>query len=298
VDPGYHLSRFPIIGVNLLTCNLRSMPEMKQWTEFCLQSLRESDLLDFPHYIVVVDNGSDDGTVEWLQAQEGLFVLPQGKNVGIAQGRNIGHRHLLSGLPHRPEYIVEIHNDHLFPGQWLRPLVCLLEEDQAVGIACSSLVTNKGYFGSPVLSIMPSMGYRNCRTRVEQQAARMREPVVKPGLQHPCLKRVSVMEQVGLYDEGMVGSNWEDVEDCYRWYKAGHQIMVHRGSVVYHYYCKSRQQIEGAAFDDHFYRNKERYYALHPEDAHLFLILFSRWLEPRGGVYDRAVPPPRSRLRG
>jgi rhamnopyranosyl-N-acetylglucosaminyl-diphospho-decaprenol beta-1,3/1,4-galactofuranosyltransferase len=53
----------------------------------CLQALREQSRL--PDEIIVINNGSDDGTAQWLDEQNGLTVIHQG-NLGGAGGFHRG----------------------------------------------------------------------------------------------------------------------------------------------------------------------------------------------------------------
>lgn len=58
-----------------------------RYTEHCFQTLRDNAGCDFDHFIV--DQGSVDGTAEWLLAQEDLTVMTLSENVGICRGLNL-----------------------------------------------------------------------------------------------------------------------------------------------------------------------------------------------------------------
>jgi GT2 family glycosyltransferase len=59
------------------------------YTKLCFQSLWDKAGRDFDHY--VIDNGSTDGTAEWLQDQEHRFAHLSllDENVGISKGSNL-----------------------------------------------------------------------------------------------------------------------------------------------------------------------------------------------------------------
>jgi len=286
----------PIIGINMLTCNHRAMPEMFQFTQHAVESLLDSDLQDYPFNFVVVDNGSNDHTITWLGERPEVHVIPLGENKGISKARNIGYRWLIEQA-RPPDYFLEVHNDHFFPSKWLKPLMTSMATDHKIGIVSPGLITNHGYFGSPIYRLQPSKPYHRLRLEIDIQAARCCRPnLIKPGLQHPCLKRVDIAldlayrsdnGRLDFYDEQMEGSNWEDLEEACRYHEAGWKVVVNRGSVVYHYYAKSRVEIAGADFDRFYYANAQRFYELHP-DGHPFVHMFSLWMDPNhDGVYAR-----------
>lgn len=57
------------------------------FTQHCFQTLRDNAGVEFDWYIL--DQGSTDGTVDWLLGQDDLDVTELGENVGISAGLNI-----------------------------------------------------------------------------------------------------------------------------------------------------------------------------------------------------------------
>ncbi|MEQ1690715.1 MAG: glycosyltransferase [Gemmatimonas sp.] len=107
------------------------------YTKRCLLSL---DLhTDQPWHAVILDNGSIDGTREWLSALDDPRVTTAlgTENRGVAGGRN----RLLELIGDRvPEdgFVVFIDNDlEFFPG-WLPPFLDLFKQDPSAGIASGS----------------------------------------------------------------------------------------------------------------------------------------------------------------
>lgn len=60
-----------------------------KYNKLCLKSLKCSH----PHEIVVVDNGSTDGTVKWLKTQD-ITLIDNGVNLGMAYGMNTLYDHI------------------------------------------------------------------------------------------------------------------------------------------------------------------------------------------------------------
>jgi hypothetical protein len=77
------------------------------YTQHCFQTLRENAGCAYDHY--VLDQASDDGTVEWLNEQDDLDVTFASENIGI----NAGLNHLLEAVADDDYYdvIVKFDND-------------------------------------------------------------------------------------------------------------------------------------------------------------------------------------------
>lgn len=90
--------------------NLNGFPHIKG----CVHSLRRHTR--GPVELIVVDNGSKDGSLEWLEEQPDVRVVPLGKNLGAPAARNYGLQIA------RGETIVFCDNDVVFTPRW-RPLL-------------------------------------------------------------------------------------------------------------------------------------------------------------------------------
>jgi GT2 family glycosyltransferase len=97
----------------------------------CLESLRQ---LDYPNYeVVVVDNGSSDGSVEAVRAAfVDVTVLEVGENLGFAEGNNVGLRHALT---HGADYVLLLNNDTEVSPDCISLLVGAVEATPQAGVA-------------------------------------------------------------------------------------------------------------------------------------------------------------------
>lgn len=263
-----------MIGINLLTCNHR--PEHFLATQVAVESLFGSDALKGARpRLVAVDNGSTDGTVTFLR-ESGFEVLALEHNAGIAAGRNLGYRILFDGPA--VDIIVEVHNDMCFPRVWLTPLLDTMAEDERIGLACASLVTQRGVLGSPRVPISYEWPRERIFDVVETAAAAARRPGLRrPGLQHPVAKRVAMLREIGLYDEQFAGANFEDTDEIYRAISAGWRYVVVGDSVVWHWYVFSRLEV-GPDYGRTFHENQQRFMAKWP-DARGFLDTYRAQME-------------------
>jgi GT2 family glycosyltransferase len=93
-----------------------------------LDSLAAADLLDTT--VLVVDNGSFDGTLEVVQRRHPTaHCLQTGRNLGYAGGNNVGIRH---AMRHGADVIAVMNNDTLVEPSFWPPLVAAAREGHAV----------------------------------------------------------------------------------------------------------------------------------------------------------------------
>lgn len=184
-----------------------------------LENLRESIaiLRDEPiDEIIVVNNGSQDGTTEWLDEQEGLLIIHR-ENYGAGPGRN-------SGLDYAGEFDYVLMLDGgirpLRGGTW--KMLDYLErtpEADVIGVEIPNFETdyNKAWrrWPEPILD-----AYRN--TRLSHTAY--------------CLCRARAWDGFRFCEEGPFGEpGWgaDDDEMMYQWNDAG--IVVHVCTDVHPY---------------------------------------------------------------
>ena len=91
----------------------------KDLTIDCLESLQRVNYLNFN--ILVVDNGSTDGSVELLKEKfPEVSILVLEKNLGYAAGNNRGFDSL---KPDPPEFVIFLNNDTTVDENFIEPLV-------------------------------------------------------------------------------------------------------------------------------------------------------------------------------
>jgi len=101
-----------------------------EYTKKCLESIAAKT--PEPHEIIIVDNGSTDGTVEWLRnlaAENSNYRLIENKeNLGFALGNNKGIAEA------KGDYIVLMNNDVVVTPGWLKRLVGVAQKKPQIGI--------------------------------------------------------------------------------------------------------------------------------------------------------------------
>src|SRR5579884_1068692 len=105
----------------------------------CLDSLQSQTLK--PH-IIVVDNGSDDGSVELVEKEyPRIELIRHDRNKGYAGGVNPGFRR---AIELKADYAAPFNNDAVADRHWLEELVNYLSGHPDVGIAACKLLNADG----------------------------------------------------------------------------------------------------------------------------------------------------------
>ncbi len=103
----------PEVCVIVVNCDGRSM------TERCLETLGKSDYPSAKVKVVVVDNGSQDGSVAWLQRKHpDVHVVANDRNLGFTPACNQG-----AAAAGEASVLVFLNNDVRVEAAWLRELV-------------------------------------------------------------------------------------------------------------------------------------------------------------------------------
>lgn len=107
----------------------------------CVESLKK---VVYPnHNILIVDNGSTDGSESILRSLfPDIEVIQTGANLGYAGGNNIGIRH---ALERGADYIWLLNNDTIVDSRCLKYMVCAAEAGDRVGMVGSKIY----YLDSP-----------------------------------------------------------------------------------------------------------------------------------------------------
>jgi GT2 family glycosyltransferase len=99
----------------------------------CLPALAQQTLPD--HEVIVVDNGSRDGSVAWLRAAHpGVRVVALDTNLGFARGNNLG-MHLA-----RAPFVVALNNDTIPAPTFLAELLRPFGQSDDIGMVAGVLV--------------------------------------------------------------------------------------------------------------------------------------------------------------
>jgi GT2 family glycosyltransferase len=199
----------------------------RQHLETCLTAVAEQQGVSFE--TILVDNGSTDGSVEFVRQRfpwVRLVALPE--NHGFAGGNNAGAREA------RGEYLALLNNDTAADPNWLRALVAGLDRASGFAIATSCIV----YMDDPTRVDSAGDGllrwggpFKHHHGGPVAQVRESREVFAACGC--ACLLPRRVFEELGGFDEDFFVSN-EDVDLSYRARTRGYRVRYVADAVVRH----------------------------------------------------------------
>ncbi len=190
-------------------------------TQKTLESLEKNT--NYPFELVISDNASTDGTIGFLKAK-GYPIIENEHPVDLAAALNQGMRYLLDKT--NIHYIGWIHNDMTFYPNWLSRLVDQIHRRKDIGKLAPDSLNRYGPDDPDFAEKFMAEHSDNCR----------------PGNACPWLIRRAVIEKVGWFDERFVKcGGYEDWDYNNRILEAGYQVMITKGSVVWHPTMGTRQ---------------------------------------------------------
>jgi len=104
-----------------------------EYTKKCFESLYKTAGYEFDHFII--DNGSKDGTAEWIkQNQVGFFLGENEENHGISKASNQALETIFNHGSY--DIIVKVDNDCLFQTDgWLKQMVAIWEKNHRIALS-------------------------------------------------------------------------------------------------------------------------------------------------------------------
>ena len=110
-----------------------------KWLDRCLGSLIQSEV---PTDIMIIDNGSVDGTCEYISRNHpNVRLVRSDENLGFGQANNEGLRY---ALEHQYRYVYLMNQDAWISKDTLGALVSAMESDSTIGILSPMQMTASG----------------------------------------------------------------------------------------------------------------------------------------------------------
>jgi pentatricopeptide repeat protein len=195
------------------------------YTQLCLDSIRYRTAE--PYELIVVDNASSDGTLDYLLGQERIRLISNSENRGFPAAANQGI------LAAKGDAILLLNNDTVVTTGWLRRLRAALYREPDVGLVgpCSNRVSGPQQISVDYKDLKAIDGFA---WEWAQRHAGERVPIDR--LVGFCLLfRREVVDQIGLLDERFGIGNFEDDDFCRRAIKGGFRVEMAVDAFVHHF---------------------------------------------------------------
>lgn len=216
----YHIT-VPKASIIILSYNL------VEYTRQCIESIR-SNTPKSAREIIVVDNASKDGSVEWLREQSDIILIENTENLGFPKGCNQG---IQASSPDSDIFL--LNNDTIITPNSLFWLRMGLYENDMVGStgSVSNYVSNEQQINGNWKNIEDIINFSNSNNIPMKYPYEFKLRLIGFAL---LIKR-TVLNEVGLLDEIFTPGNCEDDDYSLRILKSGHYNILCKNSFILHF---------------------------------------------------------------
>lgn len=201
----------------------------------CLASLEKQSYPVSRFEIILVDNGSTDGSIEFIRNNwTEVRIIDAKKNLGFAAGNNLGFDHA------NGEFFALLNNDTEVPENWLSTLVVSILESSAIGLVTCKILfhADRHTINSTGLQLL-SDGRGNDRGFREKDSGQYN---LKEDVFGACgasvLIRKKMLTDIGYFDERLF-MYYEDLDLAWRAKLKNWRCVYTPETVVYHIHCGS-----------------------------------------------------------
>ena len=195
-------------------------------TRDCVESiLKNTKGIDYE--LILVDNGSKDGTKAFFDSVEGAKVISLKYNLHIVKGFNIGM------MAAEGKYCAAVGNDFVFPENWLSNLLTCIESDPAIGYVSpgATNISNLQQISIPFTSIAEFEGKAREYNVSDPRKWEDRVVLLPDVLCCPTV----LLERIGYYDTHYYRGEFGDDDISFRIRRAGYRLVYCGDTVTYHH---------------------------------------------------------------
>lgn len=196
------------------------------YTKLCLESLRRYTKAE-TYELIIVDNASTDGTVEWLKQQSDVRLILNDENKGFPAGCNQGIE-IAVGTE-----ILLLNNDTILTKEWLTDLKQALYSEPYIG-AVGCVASSCSNWQQIPAGYKELAGLQEFAKHIKEENHHKWEKRARL-IGFCMLIRRSCIDELGGLDERFTPGNYEDDDYSYRLRKAGYELMVCHDVFLHHF---------------------------------------------------------------
>jgi len=214
----------PLVTILILNWN------GKKDTLPCLESLQK---LTYPAQILLIDNGSTDGSVKEIRASfPDIEIVETGENLGFAEGNNVGIRMALS---RGAEYVLLLNNDTVVEPNLIEGFLESFSSHRQAGIVGGKIVLydhpelldHWGGIWNPKKGVFDFVGMR------EQESVWTKSVSIDYVCGAAFMVKREVFEKIGLLEKKFFVL-WEEADFCLRAKRSGFDSCTALGTKIRH----------------------------------------------------------------
>lgn len=232
--PGPDLGDAELPNVAIVILNFNGLHHL----EGCFKSLRALDYPEDRFEVVLVDNGSTDGSVEALAERwSWVRTIPNARNLGFSAGCNQG-----AAAATEADLIVFLNNDMRVERDWLRELVAPVVRGECVAATAKML----SWDGKRIDSAGGGMNFHGIGIQKGYKRAPVSEFDVPTRTLFACGGAMAVdakaFAELGGFDEEFF-AYYEDVDLGWRMWVHGHEVHYAPKAVCYHHHSSTSKTL-------------------------------------------------------
>ncbi|MGI2298841.1 glycosyltransferase family 2 protein [Candidatus Cardinium hertigii] len=220
----------PLPTVAIVVLNYNGLSLLKAYLPTLL-------LYSHDHRIIIVDNGSTDGSVDYLHSHfPTVTCMVHHENYGVAKGYNVALKQI------KATYYVLLNNDLLVTANWLTEMLTLMEHDPLIGFCQPKILSlqrpDQFDYAGAAGGFIDVYGYPFCRGRIfnhiEKDSGQYDDTRAIFWASGACLLvRAKAFHTLGGFDE-LFFAHFEEIDLCWRAHIAGWKVYYCGTSTVYH----------------------------------------------------------------
>jgi GT2 family glycosyltransferase len=203
--------------VSLIILNHNGLTQNR---EMLVKCIKDAMAVKLYKEVLVVDNGSTDGSVEYIRRNfPEVALIEVGKNLGYSQGMNVGAKRASS----KAKYLFFINNDETFSAVTVEKMIEIMERNRRVAIVGAGIWHRDRVYAGSILDV-----------RLTHHA-----PPKKPAPYHVTAVenfiavRADVFKSLGGFEPNIF-QVYDEADLCIRTWLSGYQVMCDPRLIVYH----------------------------------------------------------------
>ncbi|MEF3280993.1 MAG: glycosyltransferase family 2 protein [Elusimicrobiota bacterium] len=204
----------------------------KDYLKGCIESVLKQEYDDFN--VIIVDNASTDGSVEFIKAHfPQVQIIQLDNNYGFTGGNNAGIKKAMEDV--NIKYVALLNNDAIVDKNWLKELVVVAESEEKIGICQPKILSLE----NPKIIDAVGMGIKRDGLVYhigwgEEDIGQYKNSFeIFGATAASVLYKIKMLKEIGLFDEDFF-AYYEDVDISIRARIYGWKAVYVPEAVAYH----------------------------------------------------------------